>query len=96
LGKEHPDLPFLNQPLNGKIHTYTYKTAGKEIRKIVAALNSYNLATGSNIALLSKNCAHWIMSDLAIMMAGHISIPIYPTLNAESIQKIVTRCDQKL
>lgn len=93
--KNAPDIPFLNQPINRKIKTYSYKDAGEEIRKIAAALNAYNLPRKSHVALLSKNCAHWIMADLAIMMAGHVSIPIYPTLNAQSINQILTHSDSK-
>ena len=36
------------------------------------------------------------MSDLAIMMAGYISIPIYPTLNASTIEDILTHSESKL
>ncbi|MBL8092470.1 MAG: AMP-binding protein, partial [Anaerolineales bacterium] len=46
-------------------------------------------------AILSKNCAHWMMADIAIMMAGCVSIPIYPTLTAASIQPILEHSDAK-
>ena len=36
--------------------------------------------THTKIGILSKNCAWWIMSDLAIWMAGYVSVPLYPTL----------------
>ena len=29
------------------------------------------------------------MSDLAIMMAGHISVPLYPNLSAEALKSIL-------
>jgi long-chain acyl-CoA synthetase len=90
-----PDLPFLKQPINGKLTTYTFKEAGQETRKIANALKNYNLPKQSHIALFSKNCAHWIMSDLAIMMAGHVSIPIYPTLNADSVSQILRHSESK-
>ena len=90
-----PDVPFLKQPINGKLKIYTYKNAGDEARRIASALSDYKLPPLSHIALLSKNCAHWIMSDLAIMMAGHVSIPIYPTLNADSINQILTHSESK-
>ena len=35
------------------------------------------------------------MSDIAIMMAGYVSIPIYPTLNADSISQILTHSESK-
>ncbi len=93
--KETPNRNFLNQPINGKMVSYTFKEAGNETRKIASAIQSYNLPKHSHIALISKNCAHWIMSDIAIMMAGHVSIPIYPTLNAESIRQILEHSESK-
>jgi long-chain acyl-CoA synthetase len=35
------------------------------------------------------------MADLAIMMSGHISIPIYPSLNADSIDQILVHSDSR-
>ena len=93
--KSTPNHVFLNQPINGKIISYTFKQVGSEVRKIAEELKQLNFPAKSHIALLSKNCAHWTMSDLAIMMAGHVSIPIYPTLNAESIQQILNHSDSK-
>lgn len=93
--KETPDRVFLNQPINGKSISYTFKEAGVQARKIASEIIKYNLPKHSHIALISKNCAHWIMSDLAIVMAGHVSIPIYPTLNAESINQVLTHSDSK-
>lgn len=91
-----PNNIFLNQPVNGKIITYSFKQAGEESRKIAAYLKTLNLPERSHIALMSKNCAHWHMSDLAIMMAGYISVPIYPTLNASTIEDILTHSESKL
>ncbi|MDZ7650970.1 MAG: AMP-binding protein [Cytophagales bacterium] len=45
---------------------------------------------------MSKNCAHWVMADLAIMMAGHISVPMYATLTADSIQQILEHSGSKM
>ena len=90
-----PDSVFLKQPLDGKHIDYTFAQVGEESRKIANALKKLGLPERSHIALLSKNCAHWHMSDLAIMMAGHVSIPIYPTLNAESIHQILEHSESK-
>jgi len=93
--KQAPNQIFLKQPINGKYVTYTYAEAGIEIRKIASVLKSYNLPDRSHVALLSKNCAHWVMADVAIMMAGFVSIPIYPTLNASSINQILIHSESK-
>tara|TARA_R110002126_G_scaffold169911_7_gene318866 strand:+ start:252 stop:557 length:306 start_codon:yes stop_codon:yes gene_type:complete len=85
---ETPNRIFLKQPINGKVITYTFKEAKAEVCKIAYKLKSYNLPERSHVAILSINCAHWLLSDLAIMMAGYVSIPIYPTLNAAFINQI--------
>lgn len=86
---------FLIQPIDSKRIKYTYREAGQEARKVAKAIQKLNLPERSHIAILSKNCAQWNMADLAIMMAGHISIPIYPTLNAKSIEQILTHSEAK-
>lgn len=93
--KNIPDRLFLKQPLNGQVKERSYKSSGEEIRRIAAGLKSLHLPEKSKIAILSKNCAEWIMADLAIMMAGYISIPIYPTLDADTIRVILEHSESK-
>ncbi len=94
--KEIPQELFLRQPFNGQWKTWTYRQAGDEIRRIAAGLQSFGFPPGSTISLLSKNCAHWIMADLAIMMAGYVSVPLYATITAASIHQILEHSESKL
>jgi long-chain acyl-CoA synthetase len=93
--KETPHRVFLRQPISGKWKTWTYQQAGDEIRRAASGINALNLPAKSNIALLSKNCAHWVMADLAIMMAGHVSVPLYATLTAPSIKQILEHSESR-
>ena len=93
--QKNPNASFLIQPINGSIIRYSFAEAGVEARKIAAAIKAYDLPKQSHIALLSKNCAHWIISDLAIMMSGHVSIPLYPTSSADSIQHVLEHSESK-
>lgn len=94
--KSQPEKTFLRQAYNGQwIHT-SWQKAGEEIRSMAAYLKSLNLPPHSNIAIISKNCSHWIMSDLAIMMAGHISVPLYPTIPADLIQYCLEHSEAKV
>jgi long-chain acyl-CoA synthetase len=94
--KQTPQQIFLRQPVSGNWKSWTYQRAGDESRRIASALLALNLPAESNIAILSKNCAHWIMADLAIMMAGHVSVPIYPTLSAAGIKQILEHSEAKI
>ena len=87
---------FLSQPINSIWHDWTWEEVMLEVRKMAAYIKSLNLDKKSKIAILSKNCAHWIMSDLAIMMSGHISVPLYPNLSAKILNKILIHSETKM
>jgi long-chain acyl-CoA synthetase len=93
--KQIPDEILFRQPVQGQWKTWAWAQAGDEIRKIASGLKSLGLPDKSHIAILSKNCAQWIICDLAIMLCGYISVPIYPTLTAHSIKPILEHSDSK-
>lgn len=90
------DQVYMNQPIDGEWTTYTWKEAGHQVRRMAAYLKAQNWAPGSRIALVSKNCAHWLMSDMAIMMAGYVSVPIYPNVNADTVSYVLEHSEAKL
>ena len=63
---------------------------------MAAHLQSLGLKPGDRVALLSKNTAHWLMSDFAIWLAGYVSVPLYPTLAAGTIRQILEHSESKL
>lgn len=86
---------FLRQPFGNDWKEYTWHEVGQQVRKMAQYLKT-NLPPKSKVAILSLNCSHWIMADLAIMMAGHISVPIYPTAGKETIATILEHSESKL
>ncbi len=94
--EQKPNQTFLRQPFNGEWLHFSWKKSEDEIRRMAAYLRSLNLPPQSKIAIISKNCAHWILSDLAIMMAGHISVPLYPTIPADLIRYCLEHCEAKV
>ncbi|MBE0486739.1 AMP-binding protein, partial [Marinobacter sp.] len=90
------DAPYMTQPIgNGKVVEYTWGRAVDEARRMATYLKSLNLPDKSRIGLISKNCAQWVMTDWAIWLAGHVSVPLYPTLNADTVNYILkhAECD---
>lgn len=95
--KQRPDEVFMTQPLGGgAVRTYSWAQTVDEARRMAAYLQSFGFPPGSKIALLSKNVAHFIMADLAIWMAGYVSVAIYPTLQAQTIRYILEHSESKL
>lgn len=93
---ESPNKAFLKQPQGENWKTITYAEAGQEIRRMASALIAKDYPKGSNIALLSKNCYHWILTDLAIQMAGHVSVPFYPNLEPEQLNLVLNNSESRL
>ena len=87
-----------NQPMGGEssIKTWTWAEAVGEARKMATYLKNLDLPQRSSIAICSKNCAYWLMADLAIWMAGHVSVPVYPILTAEIVNFTLKHSEAKL
>lgn len=94
--KKAPNRMYLNQPISGQWNSYTWGKFSDNVRRMASAIKSKNFPKGSHIAIISKNCAHWLMADYAIWMAGHVSIPLYPNLNRDTVRKILAHSEAKL
>ena len=94
--QEQPDTVYLTQPRGGDVEVFTWAEVGDAVRRIAAHLQSLHIEPGSRIALLSRNSAHWFMADLAIWMAGHVSVPIYPVLNEDTVRYILAHSEANL
>ena len=95
--KNLPNKTALVQPLvSGQVISYTWADVANQVRCMATYLLSLNLPQGTSIAIYGKNSAHWIMADLAIWMAGHVSVPLYPTLNVEGATYVLEHSDAKV
>ena len=92
-----PGRIFLTQPMgNDHLKTWTFGEFVSESKKMAAHIQSLDLPATSQIAIMSKNCAWWLMADLAIMMTGHVGVPVYPTLTAETTKYTLEHSESKL
>ncbi|TKB00849.1 AMP-dependent synthetase [Alteromonas portus] len=93
--KKTPNKVFLHQPKNRVIETHTWQQIQKKVENISAFLNKLGLKRGDKIAIFAKNCAEWIIADLAIVRSGMISVPIYPSANAETVKYVLNHSESK-
>jgi long-chain acyl-CoA synthetase len=90
LEASQPDKVYLTQPLGqNKVTDYTWKQTLDQSRRMAAYLKSRNFEPGARIAILSKNCAHFFMAELAIWMAGYTTVAIFPTETAETVNYVL-------
>ena len=87
--KKFRDNPYLKQPFGDEWEEYTWGKVGDMARRLATGLKSLGLRDGAHIGIYSKNCREWIISDLAIVMAGYVSVPFFPSLNGKELSYIM-------
>ena len=92
-----PDKILLTQPLGGgRVADYSWRRALDEARRMAAHLRSIGLGQGDHIAILSRNCAHFIIAELAIWMAGGSTVAVFPNERADTVRFVLEHSDAKL
>ena len=81
---------FLTQPLTGgQVKDYTWAQTMDQARRMATHIKSRGFEPGFRIAILSKNCAHFFIAELAIWLAGGTTVAIFPTETAETIRFVL-------
>ena len=91
IDKNKPFLKWLkpNKP------TYSWKDISDRIFKLTNKINSI-ISKGDRCLILSENRPYWLMSDIAIMNAGGISVPIFTTYSPNDYEYILKDCDPSI
>jgi long-chain acyl-CoA synthetase len=87
--RKTPDQRYLGQPVGRVWRYWTRGEAHDEACRLAVSLRRLNLGPGDRVGLISKNCAHWVIADMAMILAGMVSVPIYPTANAATIRQVL-------
>ncbi|MHC0043775.1 AMP-binding protein [Vibrio campbellii] len=93
--EERPNDVYLKQIINRQFVEFTYAEVADKALKLVTALRNLGVQPGDKVALVSKNCAEWFICDLAMMLGDYVSVPIFPTAGADTIEYCVTHSESK-
>ena len=93
--EERPNEVYLKQIINRQFVEFTYADVADKALKLVTALRNLGVQPGEKVALVSKNCAEWFICDLAMMLGDYVSVPIFPTAGADTIEYCVTHSESK-
>lgn len=93
--KEQPNKPWLYQPVDGIWKKYSFAECEAQVRGMATALRKLGLPPGARIAISGRNTAHWFMADLAIAMAGYISVGLYPKQSPDAVKYILEHSETK-
>ncbi len=71
----------------------------KQVERNIQILSEYlrkNLSKGDRCILLSENRPEWLISDIAIMNAGGVTVPLFTTYSEKDYEYIINDCNPKI
>lgn len=92
-----PERIYLTQPIGGgKVIDYTWGQVLDQARRMASHLQQSGVGPGVRVAILSKNCAHFIIAELAIWMAGGSTVAIFATETAATVRFVLEHSEASL
>ena len=76
LGK---DTPFIWERSKRQWHPKSWQEIAQDVLNCAAALKGRGITSGMRVAIISENRHEWVIADLAIMLLGAISVPLFTT-----------------
>jgi long-chain acyl-CoA synthetase len=86
--------PFLKWLKPGE-PTYSWGDTREKIYKLSSKIKSL-IDEGDRCLILSENRPYWLISDIAVMNSGGISVPIFTTYSSNDYKYILNDCKPKL
>lgn len=80
----------------GELAWLTWQEIADQAKLLAAALCGAGVAPGDRVAQVSENRYEWIITDLALHLAGAVHVPIHVTLSAEQIAEQIIDCDARV
>src|ERR1051326_5312811 len=92
---EHPKSNTLNYKRDGAWHSLSAAEMLRRARHVALGLNALGIRKGDRVAIISESCLEWVIADQGCILAGAITVPIYPTLTAEQARYIINDCEAR-
>jgi len=66
-------------PHEGRWDPMTYREVGSAVREMASGLMALGLSRGDKVAILSGTRVEWCLADIAVILGGFVTVPIYPS-----------------
>ncbi|BFM14528.1 AMP-binding protein [Maricurvus nonylphenolicus] len=91
-----PDQVYLRQSTGSDWIDYSWSQVADRVKRLATYIVKKEYPAGSRIAIWSSNSADWFIADLAIMLSGNISVPVYPAQDLETAGYILKHAEPKM
>ncbi len=68
----------------------TWESYATSVRELAAGLVGLGLRPGDRVGLLSGNRREWHLSDMAVLSAGGVTVPVYPTNSSSQVAYVLS------
>ena len=85
----HPRAELVRQSVGDSFRAYSTREFFEAVRDVSLGLSALGVRPGDRVAIASESRLEWSIADLAILTAGAVSVPIYPTLTASQFRYIL-------
>jgi long-chain acyl-CoA synthetase len=92
IAERFPHRAVLRYCLGDAIREVSGSEFLEQIRNVSAGLRELGLATGERVAVIAESRPEWCVSDFAVLIAGGVTVPVYPTLTSAQIRYILNDC----
>lgn len=83
------DKDFLGAKEGQSFVHQTYAQVYQQARQFGAALVELGIEAKERVGLMSVNRPEWVITDVGVMQAAAINVPLYPTLSVEAAEFII-------
>lgn len=87
------EKPAIMHKIDGKFRPVIWREHGRTVELAAGGLIELNVQPGEKVAIMSQSRPHWTWADMAILSAGGVTVPIYPTLATAETQFLVRHSD---
>jgi long-chain acyl-CoA synthetase len=84
-----PDRVALRSRRGGVWRPTTWGEWRARVRAAASGLVDAGVRQGDRVAIFAQTREEWVVADLAILHAGAVTVPIYPTLTAEQTAHVL-------
>jgi long-chain acyl-CoA synthetase len=92
----HPKPLLIGRCRGAQIEGQSTREWFDDLRDLALGLSEAGIQSGDRVAIVSESRPEWLMTDMAILAGGAVTVPVYPTLSSAQAQYILQDCGARL
>lgn len=86
VSSEYASDDFLNKRVGKSWKRLSVEGFAKATRRLALGLHDLGVRRGESVAILAQSSPEWIVVDLAIMICGGVTVPVFKKISPESLE----------